>query len=187
MSAADARRWTLNAGAFERLLSALHPDRDCAAVEYEKLRERIAALLKWWGTLDSEALADETLDRVARKLDEGTTIAEGSFGAYVRGVARMVFYESGRRSRRESTGWSAAPRETAATDTDVHERLDACLTRLEAADRELVLRYYGAGKAADIRHKLALELGISPAALRIRVLRIRQRLEGTLSALADAT
>src|SRR5258708_30616564 len=86
------RAWTLSSPAFDRRLAALDPDRDRAATAYEELRRRLIGLLRWWGVPSAEDLADETLDRVARKLEGGVTIENGSIGAYVRGVARMVFY-----------------------------------------------------------------------------------------------
>src|SRR5262249_12867895 len=64
-----------------------------------------------------------------------------------------------------------------------HERrrdcLDRCLDRLGRARRNLVLRYYkedGQSKIGD-RKKLAEELGVDRNALRIRVYRIRAKLE----------
>ena len=170
-------RWTLSPEAFERLLMALSPDREGAAIAYEQLRYRVIGLLRWWGACQPEELADQTLDRVARKLEDGAPIAEGALGAYVRGVARLVFYESTRepvsaRLTREPA--SAAP----ADDVEAaSECLDRCLACLDAADRTLLLRYYEAGKAADVRKRLADELGISVTALRIRTHRLRAQVE----------
>jgi DNA-directed RNA polymerase specialized sigma24 family protein len=127
--------------------------------------------------LQPEELADQTLDRVARKLEDGATIAEGALGAYVRGVARMVFYESTRepvaaRLTREPAA-AVAPDDAEAAS----ECLDRCLASLDAADRTLLLRYYDAGKTADVRKRLADELGISVTALRIRTHRLRAQVE----------
>src|SRR4051794_15409493 len=87
----------VSAEAFQRLLGALDAERDRAASAYEQLRERTIGLLRWWGAPDAEDLADLTFDRVARKLDEGAVVPQSSLGAYVRGVARMIFYEARRR------------------------------------------------------------------------------------------
>ena len=183
--AISTERWSLNADVFDQLLMALHPDRDRAAVEYERLRERVAGLLRWWGASDVEELTDRTLDRVAQKLEQGTPIAAGAFGGYVRGVARMVFYEAGRRRHRPLADWQLV-QQTPAAERTACEHLDQCLTRLNAADRDLVLRYYGAGKAAEVRRRLAIELGITPTALRIRAHRIRERLERVMNATTGA-
>jgi DNA-directed RNA polymerase specialized sigma24 family protein len=171
-------RWVLTADTFERLLDALDPDRERAAVAYEQLRVRITGLLRWWGASTPEQLADETLDRVARKLHEGAAIPSGSLGAYVRGVARLVFYES---SRERLTLAPLTGQEPSALPSDdaggAGECLDRCLAAWPRADRDLLLRYYGAGKAADVRKRIADELAISLTALRIRTHRLRLRAE----------
>lgn len=173
--------WTLTATAFERLLKVLHPDREKAAIEYERLRDRITGLLGWWGSPRASELADETLDRVARKLDEGADVRAGSLGAYVRGVARMVFYES---SRQPQTDPLPHDLDLSAPVTDEEQSpalvcFDRCLGKLSAADRKNLLRYYddAGARTIEARRKLADELGISTNVLRVRMHRLRDRLE----------
>jgi len=163
-------------GAFDRLLTALHADRESAGTAYERLRERTAGLLRWWGAIDAEELADLTLDRVARKLDEGATISEGSFGAYVRGVARMIFYESRRRPQMQP-GDAAYLAPPPSTDPDLLNCLESCLGALDPDDRSTVLRYYADGKLSEVRRQLAEDLGLTMTALRIRAHRLRVQLE----------
>jgi DNA-directed RNA polymerase specialized sigma24 family protein len=168
--------WRLTPAAFERLLGVLDNDRERAAIAYEQFRTRIAGLLRWWGASNPDDLADQTLDRVARKLEEGATVPPGSVGAYVRGVARMVFYESARdgRARRNAVAPPAEDR----TDVEArHACLDRCLSDLDGGERSLVLRYYEHGRKEEMRRGLARELGVSLTALRIRMHRLRQRLE----------
>ncbi|HEY2152643.1 MAG TPA: hypothetical protein VGH34_17670 [Vicinamibacterales bacterium] len=180
LRAARNERWNLTADAFDQLLNALDPNRERAAVAYEQLHHRIIGLLRWWGASAAEQLADATLDRVARKLNDGTRIPAGSLGAYVRGVARLVFYESSRERLSPLTGREAAP--VAAGDSDrAGECLDRCLATWDPGDRDLLLRYYGAGKAADVRKQMADQLGISMTALRIRTHRLRVRVESCVA------
>jgi DNA-directed RNA polymerase specialized sigma24 family protein len=169
--------WTLDAQAFDRLLAALDADRERAAIAYEGLRRRLIALFHWWGASPAEDLADGTLDRVARKIAEGAVIPDASLGAFVRGVARLIVLEAQRRSRAVGAAEQIAVPSAAVGPEPVLERLDRSLDRLSPSDRTLVLGYYGEGKAADNRRKLAEQLEISPSALRIRAMRIRQRLE----------
>jgi hypothetical protein len=172
--------WSLSTGAFERLLAILDDDRDAAAVAYGALRQRIAGLHRWWGAGDPDVLADQTLDRAARKLQEGASVERGDFGAYVRGVARMVFYEAARQPR--PVGLDREP----LVESDGAEQLpldclDECLAMLEAADRALVLRYYDGRNQIAERRQLSRDLNITPTALRLRTHRLRGRLEGCVT------
>ena len=181
------RRWTLDAAAFEALLSTLDPDRDRAALTYERLRQRIITLLRWWGVTPTEELADRTLDRVARKLADGAVVPAGSLAAYVRGVARMVCHEWRRDPGAPGGGAlrDVSAAEPGADEPRVLACLDGCLADLDERDRRLVLAYYADGKAMDVRRRLAETLGVSPTALRIRVHRLRAGLERCVSACAD--
>ena len=169
-------RWSLTPHAFDRLLAALDPDRERAAVAYEQLRHRLIGLLKWWGAMQPEDLADETLDRVARKLESGAAIGDGSFGAYVRGVARMVYYEWTREPRGTTEAHEPAIPIQAADVEEASECLERCLGSLAPAERTLLLRYYEGGKSASVRKGLADELGITLTALRIRAYRSRAQI-----------
>lgn len=175
-------RWALTPEAFERLLSALDPDRERAAAAYEQLRYRLVGLLRWWGAMQAEDLADDTLDRVAKKLVEGATIGSGSLGAYVRGVARMVYYESTREPLTPLTDQEPAAAVNTGEPEQASNCLDRCLASLTAGERSLLLKYYDGGKAADARRRLAEELGISMTALRIRAHRLRMTVERCVTA-----
>jgi DNA-directed RNA polymerase specialized sigma24 family protein len=172
----------LTGPAFERLLETLDNNTERAADAYRLLHERITGLLRWWGAAHPEELADETLDRVARKLDEGVTIATGALGAYVRGVARLIYYEAGRRES-DAVSLESTSELVAAPDDQQRERsltcLDRCLETLTAEDRSLVLRYYSehGARKIDSRRQMADASGVSVNALRIRMHRIRERLE----------
>ena len=134
---------------------------------------------EWRGAPFPEDHADETLDRVARKLEAGADVPGESLGAYVRGVGRMVFHEWTRRPRPEHAAIEVA----AMIGGDDHQALtalDGCLSTLAADERRLLLRYYADGRAADVRRKLADELGLSPTALRIRAHRLRVRVETSM-------
>jgi DNA-directed RNA polymerase specialized sigma24 family protein len=172
--------WTLSGAAFEGLLAILADDRDRAAAAYGELRQRIAGLLRWWGALDPDRLADLTLDRAARKLQEGASVERGDFGAYVRGVARMVFYESSRQPAPLPLDRDPAV-EVEATDESAMRALDQCLDTLSSEDRRLVLRYYDGANQIAVRQQLARELGITPTALRLRTHRLRNRLEACVT------
>ncbi|HKU75720.1 MAG TPA: hypothetical protein VJR02_17545 [Pyrinomonadaceae bacterium] len=64
----------LTAQAFIRLLERLGDDEEQAAQNYEDLRHTLIRTFEWRGAPFPEEHADETLNRLARKLDEGVEI-----------------------------------------------------------------------------------------------------------------
>jgi len=174
--------------AFHGLLNWLAPeDPEQAGQHYEGLRRRLLRLYEWRGADLAETLADETLDRVARRLAEGEEIHTPDPYRYVCGVARRVFHELIRRESRQRRilnrdGWPLSPPTTAAERHREEHRLDclsAALDELSSENRTMILRYYqgdGGEKIAN-RKALAEEFDIPINALRIRMHRIRLRLE----------
>src|SRR5258707_3559667 len=92
----------LTANAFAKLLNRLDADRERAGEKYEDLRRTLNRFFEWRGAPFPEEHADETFNRVARKLDEGVEIK--NFGGYCYEVARLVCLEStkGHDSKRAS-------------------------------------------------------------------------------------
>jgi DNA-directed RNA polymerase specialized sigma24 family protein len=178
-----APRWSISAEAFHRFLAGLDPDREKAAERYEQMRHKLVVFFSVRGVSAPEEQADVTLDRVCRRIEEGERIED--VDAYLLSVARLVELESRRRSRKERRlSWllraaPAADQEAAAASEDALACVDACLLTLPTADRDLLLRYYLDDKRGKIdnRRLIAEVLGVSPGALRLRVFRIRCRLE----------
>jgi DNA-directed RNA polymerase specialized sigma24 family protein len=174
------KRWVLNEQAFEGLLARLGPDRTKAAEEYERLRRKLYYFFARRGHAFPEELADETLDRVARRTTEGHEVRE--VGAFVLGVASRVWQESLKAQQRRAKAELAPVPE----DLEERERYDQCLTscleKLSADSRRLVVEYYKGEKGDRIRNRmrLAAENALSSTGLRSRVHRIRDVLEGWL-------
>lgn len=167
---------------FEALLAQLDADRERAAERYEVIRRKLVRLFEWRGCDTPEDLADETFDRVARRLREGVALRSGEPYGYFCGVAHLVYKEVLRQSSRqrlalESGGWP--PPECPPEVENAHlDCLRRCLDRLTLDERNLVLRYHqGENNNILNRQALARELGIQLNALRIRVHRIRRKLE----------
>ena len=170
--------------AFTKLLAKLSADPEVAGVEYEELRRRLIKFFEWRGAFFPEDLADETLNRTARKIDEGEEI-EKNVIALALGVAHFVFLEAtkhpnNRRAPLEDLIPVAAPQERRVEDDDLRAvYLRECLRGLSKENRELIIEYYGEEGRAKIedRKALAQKLGISLNALFSRAKRIRDRLE----------
>ena len=169
----------------ERFLGRLAPDRAAAAAEYVKIRHKLADFFAWRGSCSPEDHADQTLDRIARKLDQGACVEH--LRGYVYGVARHVLLESARDEKRRQDALEALRLQGAShDDSALQERragcLRQCLAELPEESRALVIEYYQRGEESlyERRRLLARRLGIEPGALRTRVHRIRGRLEECL-------
>jgi RNA polymerase sigma factor (sigma-70 family) len=169
--------------AFEKLLKAFAADRDEAAILYERARARLIRFFEWHSIMPGEDYADETLNRVARRLDEGQRV--DNLLAYIFGVARMVLKEALKYRERtpvplDDTPESRHIRQPEPVEPDEREQcFDSCLERLPPDNRTLILDYYREeGRAKiELRQRLADRLGIPLNALRIRAHRIRLNLE----------
>lgn len=179
------RRWELTPEALASLLAFLGPEEEAAARVYERIRRRLVQLFVWRGCERPEELADETFDRVARKLAEGLEVEAEDPLRYFCGVAYRVFKEVLREQQKERAALAEIrhlPPPPAGADPEAVSRLDCldlCLDGVEPAQRDLILRYHtGDGRERiDNRHALAEELEVPLNALRIRVHRLRVKIE----------
>ena len=180
---------SITAVSFARLLERLHPDADEAAREYERLRRALTKFFDWRGVWPADECADETLDRLARKL-ETTTVDD--VGKYAHGIARLVLLERQRAPKFSSidTMLDVTPAVSPTTEDEEKDRLHDCFERCLAAlpeeSRTLVVRYYEGERDAKIsnRRRLAAALGVTENALRSRVQRLRDRLEQCVNSCA---
>jgi DNA-directed RNA polymerase specialized sigma24 family protein len=174
---------SLGPEALEGLLARLGPDPEAAAGEYRRLHHRLLAFFESHGSLEPGRDADETLDRLARKLHVGHAIRD--VPAYVHGLARNVLREAWRRARREEGTREAlrAQPPPAAADLHIWDSFDRCLAQLEPDRAELLVAYYSAVRSSNRawRVQLAASRGLSLNALRIRVFRAREALRESLA------
>jgi hypothetical protein len=169
--------------AFERFLTWLDDGHDSGGQRYLEMRRRLVSYFARKRCAVADELADETLSRVARRLDEESAITEATPARYCYIVARFVFLEYLRRPDLHNEGLRTDV--GAASDDRDPERerrlqiLDDCLTRLPIGDRELIRAYYRGDQGSRIANRRALSrtLGLTQNALSIRASRIRSALE----------
>lgn len=168
---------------FDALLRRLRAD-GADGIAYEALRARLIRFFRMHVPAEADELADVSLDRLARKIHEGTEVA--SVPLYTLGIARMVLHETHARGARRRAAEVDPTLQADAEESGDGAETEAALTALsgclDAAGveaRTLMLAYYGADGGARIamRQKLAGERGISLNALRNRALRLRDMLE----------
>jgi len=130
------------------------------------------------GFSDAEDLADETINRVMKKLPEIRDTYVGNPVRYFHGVARFIIREMNRRREIAVDVVPEFPSETE-VHSDEYDCLLKCLRFLPSDKRELILDYYvydGRDKI-DQHRRMANELGITEGALRGRAHQVRGNLE----------
>lgn len=160
---------------FEAMLTWLDSDRDQAGEKYETIRHGLIEVFRCRGCWGPEDLADETINRVARKVKDIVMTYSGDPAHYFFGVAKNLLREYYRRTSRK------APVIQATRSNDVEERhrcLDECMDQLRADHRTLILEYFSMEKQRriDNRKELGRGLNTTPQALRVRVYRIKETL-----------
>jgi DNA-directed RNA polymerase specialized sigma24 family protein len=185
------KQWILDADAFGKLLASFDPDREQAAELYMRTYAKLCTFFEYRGARDADELADETLNRVARRLAEGVSVPTAEIRSYVFGVARNVLRETwGAQGKTQPLDVLPASLEPA-TDArfgvdDEDARLEClahCIERLNERDRALIRQYHAndGRKRVDGRLALADQLGIDVNALRIRAFRIRRTLQSCMN------
>jgi len=175
---------------FRRLLEFLDPAGQHSGERYEKIRGKLVRFFEWKGCIPGEDYADEVIDRVAKKVDQGMESAPDEPYLYFHGVAVNVIRERWRKASRDPLPLETVPRsaipsvqpfEQRPGEDDSERRLGClqdCIDRLTPASRELVIAYHlgGAGPRMGRRRGLAEVLNLPAGALRLRVYRIRRQL-----------
>jgi DNA-directed RNA polymerase specialized sigma24 family protein len=170
------RPWDITQDAFEKFLTWLDPDRELAGTKYEDIRCKLIKIFVCRGCPSGEDLADETINRVIRKMPKLADEYTGDPVLYFYGVARMVHLEHVKKSRASLPLPAPDPPEQKEREFECLER---CMKVLTPENRDLMLGYYKEEKRAKIVHRkeLADGLGIALNALRIRAYRIRTGLQ----------
>jgi DNA-directed RNA polymerase specialized sigma24 family protein len=166
---------------FDRLLTWLDPDRERAGLVYEEIRRRLTTIFAARACPVPEELADETMDRVARRVADISESYEGDKARYFFGVANNVHHEFLKRPpppepREELIDDDTADKERASAC------LEQCLGKLAGDGRAMILRYYSQEKQAkvDLHKRMVDEFGVTINTIRLRVLRMKQKLQPCL-------
>jgi len=181
--------WTLTPEAFERLLSSFDSDRERAGQKYENTRRKLLEFFEARGSHTPDEHADETLNRVARKVVEGEAIE--NLNNYCYGVARFLWMEASRGRAKEPIALDDdyAPSTVSGADEEEREQLrqkqerrlecfEECLRKLPEETRTFIIEYYREenGLKIEQRKGQAALLNTTLNALRLRASRLRREL-----------
>ena len=187
--------WVLTPDAFDQLLQWLDQGTNSGGESYLEMRRRLVAYFNRKHCPAPDELADETLNRVARRLKEEGTIISDAPAHYCYIVARFVLLEFLRKEQPQVAFnekllfRQAGPLDQIPDMNEAQEKrerrwdcLERCIAGMEAVSRELIVGYYHGEQRIKIenRRAMAVRLGISVNALSIRACRIREKLEGCI-------
>jgi len=196
------KEWILTENAFTGLLAYFDDDTERAAEEYEIIRAELIRLFRYRGCSSPHELADEAINRVARKIEEGEMIRRQELSSYFYGVARNVLREYLRNPGSSATAIDELPPSDHPSEDpeemmelrDARRRselqslcLEKCLEKLPPETRKLIVSYYEGEEGAKMenRRRLAEQMDISVNSLRIRLHRLRDKLEKCVSNCMD--
>lgn len=181
----------LTADKFEALLHRLDPDREQAGQKYEEIRWKLIRFFQWNSCFDAEDLVDETFNRVAEKIVSSEEEIQNVAG-FVWGIAKNIRHEALRNEAKTVRLPDLPDGEDFLADHQVapnaaHELtmrkgraecLRKCMQALPPRDRRVLLTYHSPrGRYPEARRWLAEQNGITMLALRVRVTRLRFKLE----------
>ncbi|MEP6922912.1 MAG: hypothetical protein ABI954_00490 [Pyrinomonadaceae bacterium] len=186
------KNWIVTSSAFHRLLDWLDEGSNSDGQNYLEMRQRLVAYFDRKNCQTPDEYADETLNRVARRLEEAGTIESETPAKYCYIMARFVFLEYLRDTNKNHVPLDEVLRQPqgvqlAATESSDEKQikekmldcLDQCTNKLEPQNRDIIISYYFGSQQIKIENRrlLAQRLGVSINALSIRACRIRDKLE----------
>ncbi|MFN0140045.1 MAG: hypothetical protein ACKVQW_08160 [Pyrinomonadaceae bacterium] len=186
-----SKKISLDQAEFDGLLNWFSPNREEAGKRYESVRQGLTRYFRFKGCSNEEDLADETINRVARKLPKLDLSAGNQPITIFFGFASKMFLEELKRTRKEIDIETKQHLHNPIDDTENIEIqfdcLEECLNKLGAGERELVTDYYSKNKSEkfEYRRNIAAKRDISMNNLHVKVHRLRHTLricvEGCLS------
>ena len=179
---------TLNSSEFDHLLRRLDEDRERAGLKYEEVRRTLMRYFAVRKCFPEEDLADETLDRVARRLESAQIY---NLSVFIWGVARIIVLELGRRPQEVSIETvqllkclkTEHAEQAIIRREERQRRLECflkCLRDLSPTDRRILLEYQYHSRGRESKERLARRFNITPQGLRTRAHRVWRRVENKL-------
>lgn len=168
----------------QKLLEICSSNQDEAGVAYNELRNSLVRFFQIKGDSDPDEAADLTLDRVALKISKDTPIE--NLTSFCFGVARFIFLERLRQTKKLNGAADEFYRNrdlsqfAGETDDGEFSVFRECFEKLTSAEKLFLRDYFADMSSSELdkhRRQLSLENDITLNNLRLKVFRLRQRLE----------
>ncbi len=170
---------------FDFFLNWLSSDSKKANAEYEILRNGLIIFFRYHNCNDLEALADETITRVATKLKTYKSLKDIPKVPILRKFAKNIYHEYLRTSNREvSIEHIKTELYSNLQKNDDEQNVNVacfkkCLAKMSGENRKILIDYYRkeGSKKIEARKKLSEKLNIALSTLHVKVYRLRNDLK----------
>lgn len=169
--------------ALNGFLNWLDENREQAGVKYENFRRRLINYFARRGCVSPETLADDTLNRVIRRLPTFQSSYSGDPMLYIHGVAKKVFQEYLAKPVGEPVSLLDILNSTPKSEIDDELQrmiacLESCLKSHPPEKVRLFIAYYLVEKQgkADYHERLAEQAGLTLNALRLQIFHLKEKL-----------
>jgi DNA-directed RNA polymerase specialized sigma24 family protein len=178
------KNWKLDSDAFRHLLQWFDQGNDSNGERYLEIYNRLVSYFDRKNCINPHELADETLNRVARRLSEEKNLIDENPLKFCYLTAKYIFLESLRAKEKLEISTDELTQELKVAKKNNEDLLkekrlnclENCTDNLKPNDRELILNYYFGEEKIKNRRELALKFNLSANALTIKACRIRAKL-----------
>lgn len=142
------KNWELTEESFALFLNWLDPGQpEAAGQKYEEIRHRLIVLFNSRGCVEAEELADETINRVIKRLPDMIESYSGDPVPYFYKVAQNLYLERRKKPLVSLTDGLSQVVSTTETEASEEEEkkyacLSKCLDNVTPRTRELIISYY---------------------------------------------
>lgn len=165
---------------FDKLLDWLSHDRDEAGVRFEQIRGGLIRFFRLKGCHDPELLADESMNRVIKRIDTLDLMTGASPSSIFYGFANKVFFEYLRSEKQRTVQLSDSFERIflgtgQASSDPALDCLRQCMNGLNVLDGRLIVEYYSEEKQAkfEVRRQIARQKEMAMGALHTKIHRIK--------------
>lgn len=167
---------------FDALLIWFSPNREEAGAKYEEIRNGLIRFFSFKGCQDAEILADETINRVAKKIDQLDTDNKNKHITIFYGFASKIYLEYRKKLNKGEVQFEQNIHskdeiiyQSDETIETKHQCLEICLSKISETERVLMIQYFSKEKSAKIEHrrKLAEQLNINKGAMHVKIHRLK--------------
>lgn len=166
---------------FKKLLEWFSTDEVEAGEIYQKIYEGLQRYFRYRGCSDSNHLADETINRVAKRLPELDLSKNVKKISIFYGFALNIYREYLNKIENREVVLNPDSVSQKISEPKNEKEMDCvekCLSKLSDEEKKMVLKYYSLEKGEKIilRKQMAEEMNITTNALHVKI----YRLKGTL-------